>query len=307
MTSRGQNNRQVNMAKTFVIVTDSTSDLSKELREQYNIEYVAMNYIVDDTEYKASLDWESHSVKEFYDLMRNGKFIKTTMVPVNTYLDFFENCASEGKDILYIACSSGLSGSYNVALANAKEFMASHEGMTIRCVDSKISSLGQGFMAIKASQMRDEGKTIDEIADYIESIKLSVNQFATVSSFEYLKRCGRVKLMKAFFGDLIGIKPILISDSTGTNVPVKKVKGARASLIELANETVAEAINPEEQTLYISHADAIDSALFVKGEILKQVNFKDVVIGTIAPIVGASVGPGTVSVYVLGKEVGEVK
>lgn len=293
------------MAKEYVIVTDSTCDLDGELRSKYDIEYLAMNYLVEETEYKASLDWTSHSPKEFYDLMRSGKFIKTTMVPAETYLEYFDKCQEAGRDILYISCSSGLSGSYNVALSLAKEYMESHD-IKIVCVDSRISSLGQGCLTIKASQMRDEGKTIDEVASYIESIKQTVNQFGTVSSFEYLKRCGRVKFMKAFFGDLIGIKPILISDPNGMNVPVKKVKGARASLLEIAKDVAECAINPEEQTLYISHADAIDSANLVKEEALKIAKFKDVVIGTIAPIVGASVGPGTVIAFAIGEEVKEI-
>ncbi len=306
MVQLDQNNRQVLMARTFVIVTDSTCDLPKDLREKYSIEYLAMNYVIDEKEYEASLDWEAHSSKEFYDLMRGGKFIKTTMVPADTYLRFFDKCQEEGKDILYVSCSSGLSGSYNVALSLATEYMSTHSDITIRCVDSRISSLGQGYLTILATQMRDEGKSIEEIATHIETIRQTVNQNGTVSSFEYLKRCGRVKFMKAFFGDLIGIKPILISDEAGMNVPVKKIKGARASLMEIAKLTAESAINPEEQTLFISHADAIDSANFVRDEALKIAKFKDVVISTIAPIVGASVGPGTVIAFAVGKPNNEI-
>lgn len=295
------------MAESFVIVTDSTSDLNKELREKYDIEYVAMNYLVDDTEYPASLDWESHSTKDFYDLMRNGKLVKTTMVPATTFTAFFDKCYAEGrKNILYIACSSGLSGSYNMSLKLIEEFCTSHEDMTIIAVDSKISSLGEGFLAMKASEMRAEGKSMKEIADYLESIKLNINQFATVATLNYLVKSGRMKPMKGFFGDLVGIKPILISDATGTNVAVKKVKGAHASLMEIVNLTVTSAIKPEEQTLYISHADNLESATFLRDEIMKRAPFKDAVISTIAPIVGASTGPGTLCTFCLGPEVGVV-
>ena len=130
--------------REYVIFADSTCDLDKQHREQYGIEYVPMNYVVDETDYVASLDWESHSVKEYYDLMRAGKRTYTTQVPKNVFEDAFKATLDAGKDILYISCSSALSGSYGTSLVVAKELQEIYPDAKICCVDALNSSLGQG-------------------------------------------------------------------------------------------------------------------------------------------------------------------
>ena len=287
----------------FIILVDSTADLNKELREKYDIEYAAMNYMIDDKEYRASLDWESHSATDFYDLMRKGTIIKTTQVPGPIFEEKFEEAAKAGKDILYISCSSALSGSINTAAAMASSVNEKYPDIKIICVDSLISSLGQGFLAIKASKLRSEGKSIEEVAEYIENNRLKVHQAGTVGNLEFLKRAGRVTASSAFFGNMFGIRPILISDSKGQNLAVKKVRGAKAARSEIARDVADNAIAPEEQTLFISHADCLEEAESLRDEIMGLKRFKDCHINTIAPIVGASVGPGTVIAFYVGDEV----
>ena len=196
----------------FVIIADSTADLSKDLRCKYEIDYVRMNYVIDGVEYTASLDWENHGCSEFYNMMRNGKRILTTQVPREEYNRKFKSYLDAGKDILYISCSSALSGSINLAVIIAKELEEEYPGRRVICIDSLCSSLGQGYMLIRAAQLKEEGKSLEEIASYIEENKLKVNQFGTVENLNYLKRAGRVKASSAFFGNMFGIKPIIISD-----------------------------------------------------------------------------------------------
>lgn len=288
--------------REFVIFADSTCDLDKQTRETYGIEYVPMNYVVDDVEYVASLDWECHPVKDFYDLMRGGKRVFTTQVPKNVLEDAFKAVLDAGKDIVYIACSSGLSGSVGTAQVVAQELKESYPEASICCVDSLISSLGQGHLAIEASRKRAEGASAQETADYITSIRLCVNQCGTVESMEYLRRAGRIKASKAFFGNLFGVKPLIISDRKGQNYAYRKVKGTKNAYAAIA-EDIRNAADGNYETLYISHADCPDAAEQVKNEILKIAPFKNVQISTIGPIVGASVGPGTVIGFCFGKEV----
>ncbi len=285
----------------FVILGDSTCDLSKELRDKHGIEYVAMNYILDDKEYSASLDWEHHTPKEFYDLMRNDKRFLTTQVPREVYTQAFSSYLKEGKDILYISCSSALSGSINLAKVIAEELKEEYPDNKIICIDSLISSLGQGYMLIHASKMREEEKSIEEIAEYIEANKLKVNQFGTVASLNYLRRAGRVKASSAFFGNLFGIKPIIISDILGQNYAIEKVKGSLNAKLKIA-EHISEIVENTD-CLYISHADCLEDAELLKEKVLEVVPFKNVIIGTIGPIVGSCVGPGTIIAFCLGKEV----
>lgn len=288
--------------KEFVIFGDSTCDLDKALREKYDIQYVAMNFSVDDTEYVASLDWEGHSAKEHYDLMRGGKRVFTTQVPQNVFYDSFKKVLSEGKDVLYISCSSALSASVKTALVVAKELKEEFPDNDVYCVDSLISSLGQGYLLIQASLKRAEGLSVEETAKYIEDIRLKVNQCGTVDSMEYLRRAGRVKASKAFFGNLFGVKPIIISDIKGQNFAYKKVKGATNARAAIADDIV-KAADGNYDTLLLSHADCEDDIILLRDEILKRAEFKEVIMGYIGPIVGASVGPGTVIAFTFGKEV----
>ena len=288
--------------REFVILTDSTSDLTKELREQYGVDYVAMNYVIDGTEYKASLDWENHGIKEYYDLMRSGTRIFTTQVPKNVYEEAFRAAVESGKDVLYISCSSALSASINVARLVAQELKEAFPEAGIYCVDSLISSLGQGYLVMEASRKRASGMSAEETAAYIEGIKLCVNQCGTVASLEYLRRAGRVKASKAFFGNLFGVKPIIISDIKGQNYAYKKAKGILNARAAIADHIV-EAANGVYEELFLTHADCLEDIELLKEEILKKAPFKNVTVSTIGPIVGASVGPGTVIAFCHGNEV----
>ncbi len=287
----------------FAIISDSTCDLNNELRSKYEIDYVYMNYVIDDTEYPATLDWQTHSPKEFYDLMRNGTRVTTTQVPREVFVEKFSKYLNEGKDVIYIACSSALSGSYNLATLIAKELMAEYPERKIYCVDSLISSFGQGGLAIMAAQLRAEGNTAEEVASFLNENKLKMNQVGTCDTLEYLRRAGRVKASKAFFGNLFGVKPIIISDTLGQNYAYKKAKGAlnaKRAIVEYLVEVVEK---PEDQILYISHADDEESATALRDLAMEQIPFAGCHIGYIAPIVGSCVGPGTIISFCYGKEV----
>lgn len=289
--------------RDFVIIGDSTCDLPSEIRSKYNIEYLKMNFVANGEEHAASLDWEEYSPKEFYDLMRNGVIVKTTQVPREEFVNVFTYWLEQGKDILYVSCSSGLSGSVGLANVVAAELSEKYADAKICCVDSLISSLGQGMLLVKAALMRNEGKSIDEIVCWLEENRLKVNQCGTVDSLEYLRRAGRVTAASAFLGNVFGIKPLIISDINGHNYAYRKVKGAVNARKEMAKDTVAAAEDVENSILCISHGDALAEAEKLRDEVLALRKFKQVYITNIGPIVGASVGPGTLITYVYGKPV----
>lgn len=289
--------------RKFVMVVDSTADLPLELRTKFDIKYCQMNINYEGKEYKASLDWEEYSPKELYDWMRSGKVIKTTQVPFQTFYEVFKGLLEKELDFIYLSCSSALSGSINTAISVVNELKEEFPDAKMYCVDSLISSLGQGFMAIDASQKRDNGASIEEVVAWLEENKLTYNQIATVASLDYLKRAGRVKTSKAFFGNLFNVKPLIISDVVGQNYAFKKARGRAASLKELVKYVKENIVNPEAQVVGISHADAFEEALMIKREIEKEINVKGVYISYIGPIVGSSVGPGTIGVYFVGPKV----
>lgn len=296
------------MARNFVIVVDSCSDLSAELRNKFNIEYVRMGLVknvgkANEEEVYASLDWEQYSNKELFDWLRGGMTLKTTQVSMEEYQRVFTKIVEEGNDVLYIACSSALSGSYNFSLMVKDEILEKHPEAKIVCVDSLCSCMGQGLMALDCAKMKEEGKTLEDCAAYLEENKLCYHQFATVETLDYLRKAGRVKAAAAFFGNIFGVKPMIISDAKGQNFAVKKVKGRRNSLVEVVNMAKENLIDAENQTIYVVHADTLADAEFVKELLLKETNAKEVIVTPMGPIIGVSTGPGTIGVYGKGKKV----
>ena len=287
----------------FEIFVDSTSDMFTELRKQYDIDYVWMNIVVKGEEKKASLEWDLYTPKEFYDWMRDGIKITTTLVPLEVFIDKWTKVLEEGKDILYISCSSALSGSVNVGRNARDMLLEKFPDRKIEIIDPLNSCKGQALMAIKASNLRKEGKELEEIVDIIEKEKLCYNQFCTVATLDYLKRAGRIKAGKAFFGNIFGVKPIIISDAKGNNYAWKKAKGRRQSLLDLVQYTKDNIVNPEEQTVFVVHADCIEDAEFLKEHIISEIHPKEVIIDYLGPIIGSTTGPGTVATFFYGKEV----
>lgn len=289
------------MEREFVIVIDSCGDLTKEQRSQLGIEYVKMGLVKKlkegDVEVPADLNWDLYSNKELNDWMRDGMLIKTTQVSNQEYTEVFSRILESGKDILYIACSSALSGSYNFSLVVKEELLEKYPDAKIICVDSLCSSMGQGKMALDAATLKVQGKTIEEVASYVEESKLCYNQFATVETLDYLKKAGRIKASKAFFGNLFGVKPIIISDVKGNNYAFKKIKGRKNSLVELVNLLKESIVEKDNQTVYVCHADCIEDANFVKDLIEKEISPREVVVTYLGPIISVSTGPGTIGVY----------
>ena len=188
--------------KPFAIIGDSTCDLNKDMREQLDVDYVQMNFVLEGKEHPASLDWDGMSSKEFYDLMRAGKRITTTQVPAESYVKKFTEYLDKDMDVLYISCSSALSGSINTARIVARELMEKKPEGKIVCVDALNSSFGQGIEIMWASKMRNEGSSIEEIAEFLEKNRNCVNQSAFVEKLEYLRRAGRVTASSAFFAHI---------------------------------------------------------------------------------------------------------
>lgn len=290
--------------REFIVVVDSSSNLSKEYRDANNIPYVKMGltkkFKDHDQEVIADIDWEVYSNKELNDWMRDGIIIKTSQVSNSEFTNVFSKLAREGKDILYIACSSALSGSYNFSLTIRDEILETYPDTKIVCVDSLNCDHAIALMAMDAIDMKNEGKTIEEVTQYLEENKLCYNQIGTVETLEFLKRAGRIKASKAFFGNIFGVKPIIISDIKGNNYAVRKVKGRKNSLIELVNDLKVVMEGHKDNIVFICHGDSIVDANFLKDLIEKEVNPKEVIIRPLGPIVGASTGPGTMVLYAKG-------
>ena len=287
------------------IITDSCSDMSADLREKYDIDYAKMFTEYEGKETPASLDWEYYTPQELYKIMRDGNRVLTTQVPVQEFQRIFTKYVEEGYDIVYLGCSSKQSGSVNTGHVVAKELMEKYkdENVSIYSVDSLNACLGEGLVAIRAAMYRDMGYDAKKVYESTINDLKKVNQYITVHSLDALKRAGRVKASAAFFGNLLGVKPILIADKAGYQVPVKKVKGRLASFNEVVNMMKESIVNPEEQTIYIVHADCEDEAKELEKLVKENIPCKDTHISYIGPIIGASIGPDAIGLFAYGKEV----
>ncbi len=227
--------------------------------------------------------------------------LKTTQVTMEEFEQVFGAILEGGKDILYIACSSALSGTYNLSVMLKDSLLEKYPDRKIICIDPLASGMAQGMMALDCAKMREEGKTIEQVADYVENNKHCYHQYATVETLEYLRRSGCIKSTTAFFGNILGIKPIVYSDLEGQNVSLKKVKGRKKSLHEIVSISKELILDAQDQTVYISHGDCLADAEYVRDLVIKEINPKAVEIGYLGPMLGISTGPGTVMVYVKGK------
>ncbi|MBP3413710.1 MAG: DegV family protein [Clostridia bacterium] len=286
----------------FIILTDSTSDLNAQLREKYAIDYFKMQFSSSERTYDASLDWEDISPSDFYNAMRNGTSFTTVQVSLQSYTNKFRQYLSQGMDILYIGCSSALSGSVTSSYIIRDQLKTEFPNNRIYCFDSLISGMGQGMMAIRAAQMKAEGKTVEEVYNWLCENVMKHNQMGSTECLEYLKKSGRIKASSAFFGDLFAVKPLIISDTNGQNLAIRKVKGRKNALSAMVNHIAQYIEAPESQTIYIGHADSEADAMLVRDLVLERFPGTKVETNIIGPIVGASVGPGTIIAYYYGKE-----
>ena len=286
------------------VIADSCADLNVEQLNKYGIAFAKMSTSCDGVESVATLLWTEDEVHALYNKMRDGKRIITAQVSVEEFQRIFEEYLKQNMDIVYIGCSSKQSGSVNTGFVTAKKLMEKYEGSTIICIDSLNASMGEGMLAIEAAKLANDGASATEIEAHILAIRKKVNQYVTVHSLDALKRAGRVKGSAAFFGNLMGVKPIIIADANGDQAAYKKVKGRQKSFEEIVALLKASMIEPEKQVVYLTHADCAKEEIDGLVAIIKQeIPCLDVEVGYIGPIIGASIGPDAVGIWGFGQEV----
>jgi len=287
----------------FKVITDTTSDLPEDIRKKYNIDYMMMSFNDGKTQYDADIDFKELSAKDFYDKMRNGVTFKTSQVQMTEIGHKLNKYLSEGLDVLYVACSSQLTGSCNFVRVNAPDLLDRYPDRRIICFDTLRSTGGEGLLAIKASLLADQGLSVEEAYKILNEEKLNYNCICTVDSLEWLKKAGRIKSTRAFFGNLLSVKPIIVADANGNNFAYKKVKGRKNSLEFILEEIKNRIINPEERIVFLEHADDIESLNYIKEKIEKEIKPKEIIVTNIGPIIGATVGPNSIIVSFYGQKV----
>ena len=287
--------------KDFQIFTDSCCDLPIEYIKEKEIQFARLSYSYNGKEYKDDFG-QSLSHKTFFDDLRKGATPFTSQPSADEFYKKFIEIALKQKDILYVCVSTGLSGTENSATIAKKMVLDEIPEMNIEIVNTLTASLGQGLMVIKAIEMKEAGKTLKDISNYIEENKQRLNTYMTVDDLNHLKRGGRISSTAAILGIVLHIKPLLTINSEGKVISLLKVRGRKVSIAKLV-ETIVERIeNPEEQVIGICHGDCIEEANKLKEDILKKIKVKDVIMNHIGPVIGTHGGPGTLAIFFMGKE-----
>ena len=283
----------------YVIFTDSCCDVSPELLAEWGVPYANMTFSFEGED-KEYIDADI-SNKEFYDRMRNGAHAKTAAINVATFIDAFEPILQEGKDILYVAFSSGLSTTVNSARIAVSELSDKYPDRRIIVVDTLAASAGGGLMTYLAVQKKNSGATLEENAEYLKSLVPHHCIWFIVDDLEYLKRGGRVSPLVAFAGGILGIKPVLYMDSEGHLIKVSTARGRKNAIEALASKYAELSYEEKNTPIFISHADCEEDARHLV-EILKERHNADVTLLTnIGPVIGSHAGPGTIAMFFIGK------
>ncbi|SHE75529.1 DegV family protein [Clostridium fallax] len=285
--------------KEYIILTDSSCDLPINLIKSLNVKYLGLvcnykgNEIIEDG--GQSLDY-----KTFYDSMRNGETPSTSQINVFRFTEEFEKHIKEGKGILYISFSSGLSGTYNSALLAREEILEKYPDADISIVDSRAASLGVGLLVYYSCCYKSQGKSKEEVVKWIEETKDKVCHFFTVNDLHHLKRGGRISTTAAIVGSILNIKPVLYVDDEGKLVIFNKVKGNKKAIKSLFEQFETHIINWEDQTIFISHGDNLADAEFLAKMIKEKYNVQNIIINNLGLAIGSHAGPGMLGLFFLG-------
>lgn len=282
--------------RDYVIFTDSACDIKPELLSQWGIPYRCLTFRFDGEEKEYSND--DMSVVEFYNKMREGGVAKTAAVNAEAFAEMFEEEAlKQGKDVLYLGFSSGLSTTYNSARIASIDLKEKYPEAKIVVVDTLAASAGEGLMVYLTVQEKNKGATIEEAEAFVRNLVGKMGIWFTVDDLVYLKRGGRVSPTAAFVGNLLGIKPVLYMDNEGHLIPVSKVRGRRTSIVAMADKYTEKAVDKENGTVFISHGDCLGDAQLL-ADILKERHGTEVkIITDVGPVIGAHSGPGTIALF----------
>ena len=284
----------------YVLMTDSTCDLPEDIANDCGIVVLPMVFLIEEKVYNHYLDAREMSLDEFYKKLKSGVQSQTTQISYNSYIDYFESYLKDGKDIVYISFTSGLSGTYNTAKIAARDLLETYPERTITIVDSLCASAGQGFLMYHVGmKYKTQKPSSGEIAAYAEEIKLNVAHWFVVNDIDQLKRGGRISAVTATFAKALQIKPVLSIDENGKLVNVGKIRGSEGAYELLTDKLQRDSDDCKNQTIMIAHADNPDGAKELKKRVKHLV--KDVIICDIGPVIGTHVGSGMLAILFLGK------
>ena len=284
----------------YLLITDSGSDLPYAYYERHKLGFLSIRVTINgqtrDDDGGKTLKYDA-----FYKAMREGAMPTTSMINPDDYVRYFEPMLADGKDILYLGFSTGLSGSCTSAFMAAEELRQRFPDRRVEVVDTLCASLGQGLLVDYARRMRDEGKSLDEVKNWVEANKMKLNHFVMAHDLMHLHRGGRVSRTSAMVGTLIGIKPMIYVNPEGKLIVCGRKRGRKSALEALTTYMDEYASSRELDAIAVSHSDCEADARRVADMVGQRFKVGRVILNFIGPVIGAHTGPGTVALFFLGK------
>ena len=286
----------------FRIVTDTSANLPTAYLQQEHITIIPFTFHADGDE-QACLDLNTFDAKTFYAQMRSGTKVSTSQIPPQRYLDVLTPMLEAGEDVLFVSMSSGISGSYASGQIAARQLREEFPARKLLLVDTYSASLGEGLLVMRAVDCRREGMSIDDTYTLLRSLRHRMAQIFTVDDLRYLRRTGRLSNLEAAVGTVLQIKPLLKGDPQGKIVCFAKVRGRQRAIEEMAKRYEALVVEPEAQTVCISHADCEPDAQILANLLRRSTKPpKEILTVDYEPVTGSHVGPGALALFFLSDE-----
>ena len=281
----------------YQIITDSACDLPKSMLAQLDVTVTPLHVMFRGENLPDSVE---EGLKEIYDGLRAGESTSTSAVNPEGWATVIEPVLASGKDVLVLAFSSGLSTTYQSAVIAAGEMMEKYPGRKALVVDTACAALGQGLLVWYACKKRDEGLSLDALAAWCEENKLHLCHWFTVNDLMFLKRGGRISAATAMLGTMLQIKPVLHMDDEGKLINMEKARGRKASIENLVKKFKELGEGYDNPILFVCHGDCLDEAKKLE-QLLLDAGAKEVFVGNLGAVIGSHAGPGTLSVFFMGK------
>lgn len=286
----------------FEIMTDTCANLPENIVEKHNLHMLSLSFLVDDKEYYSYEEGKTTDLTAFYEMMREKKMITTSLVNMDYARERIEPLLKQGKDILYIGFSSGLSGTYQAVSLAMDDLREEYPERKMFAVDTLAAALGQGLLVNFAIEQRQRGDDIEQVYDWLVQNRMNICHWITVDDLFFLKRGGRISATSAVIGSALSIKPVIHVDDEGHLVNVEKARGRKKALDTLIRRFSETVIEPGKYPVYISHGDCLEDAQYVEQKIKEEFSVEETLINVLDPVIGAHAGPGTVALFFYGSK-----
>ncbi len=286
---------------SFKIVTDSCANLTGELIEKYGVEVISLQYHMKEKSYDSYIKGENPDFTEAYKFLREKGKVTTSLVGRDACDNVIIPILKQGHDVLVLAFSSGLSGTYQNIVTAAEDYKEEFPDRKIIVVDTLAASMGQGLLVHYAVELKNQGKTMEEVAQWVENNKLNLVHIFTLDDLFFLKRGGRLSGTGAVVGTVLGIKPLMHVADDGKLYVTGKARGRKAAIEHLINSLEVQGENIEDQTIFITHGDSFEDAKFIAAAVKTRYGVKNVVINCLDPVIASHSGPGTLAIFFMGK------